>query len=217
LSGRLDYVLYPGPPNYSDVQKGDTPEPNYVLRLPRPICISGDDFADPKTYFDRVQVVASGPELAQLKRLLHRVVTLHLRDPMAAETGHHHEPLVAWVTRVDLAAQPLDFIDEYGTAATTIRAFYEALADGQGAAASQMIVPEKRSLEAFSPQGLSSFYGRLTRPLRLLGISRIDNSNYAVHYQYSAKRVNCDGHAIVVTIVRGGRNFIQSIRALNGC
>lgn len=49
--------------------------------------------------------------------------------PMAAETGHHHEPLVARATSIRLA-RPMSFIDEYGTAATTIRAFYDALLAG---------------------------------------------------------------------------------------
>jgi len=31
LEGRLLTITFPGPPNYEDVQKGDTPEPTYVV------------------------------------------------------------------------------------------------------------------------------------------------------------------------------------------
>ena len=154
LSGRLDYVIYPGPPNFEDVQKGDTPEPNFVLRLAQPICLQGDEFADPKTYFSNVQVVETKAVSGQLRHLLNRHVTLALTQQMAAETGHHHEPLVAWVTAATLTSappRPMEFTDEYGTAATTIWAFYASLGDGQGGPASQMIVPESAACRHSRP------------------------------------------------------------------
>ena len=47
LTGVLDYVIFPFPPNFEDVQKGDTPEPTYALRFVSPICLTGDpDFAE---------------------------------------------------------------------------------------------------------------------------------------------------------------------------
>ena len=48
LNGRLTYAVYPGPPNYQSVEKGDTPEGSYVLVLDSDICIRGDDFGDPQ-------------------------------------------------------------------------------------------------------------------------------------------------------------------------
>lgn len=219
LTGTLTYVIYPGPPNYEDVQKGDTPEPNFVLRLPRPICLKGDpDFADPARRFSAVQVVetrASG----KMRPYLGKAVTLTLKNPMAAETGHHHEPLVAWVTSVRSAAvaKPMDFTAEYGTSATTIRAFYDALHDGQGDVAARLIVPEKRSVPAFTPAALTRFYGGLAEPIRMLGISQASPSSYTVRYRYSMKARTCNGRAVVTTAVRGGRNFIQGIKPLDGC
>jgi hypothetical protein len=217
LTGILEYVVFAGPPNYEDVQKGDTPEPSYVLRLAQPICLTGDEFADPKNTFRSVQVVETESRSGQLKRFLGKPVTLSLTKPMAAETGHHHEPLVAWVTAVASARKPLDFVDEYGTAATTIRAFYAALKDGQGAAAAEMIVPEKRKLPAFSSTELTRFYGSLKEPIELLDISRSEPSAFIAHYRYTTSERACDGRAIVSTTLRNGRNFIESIKALNGC
>ncbi|EJC80190.1 hypothetical protein Rleg4DRAFT_1804 [Rhizobium leguminosarum bv. trifolii WSM2297] len=47
LSGHLTHRIFGGPPEFEDVQKGDTPEPGYIIKLDHPICITGDDFADP--------------------------------------------------------------------------------------------------------------------------------------------------------------------------
>ena len=224
LTGRLDYVVFAGPPNFEDVQRGDTPEPSYVLTVPTPICLRGDaDFADPATRFRRVQIVASATLLPSFRRLLGRPVTIHLRDAMAAETGHHHEPLVAWATAIAPAApgasapRPMTFVDEYGTAATTVRTFYEVLGDGQGAAAAQMIVPEKRASAAFSPAALTRFYGGLVRPVRLLSIARASAGSYLVRYSYATRTRACAGRAMVTTVNRAGRAYIAGIRALDGC
>ncbi len=217
LIGVLDYVVFPGPPNFEDVQKGDTPEPSFVLQLQNPICIKGDDFADPTHRFRSVQIVETPAVAGRLMKYLHQQVSLTLKDQMAAETGHHHEPLVAWVVTVTPAVQPMDFIDEYGTAATTIRAFYAALKDGQGGVASQMIVPEKRGSGPFSPSVLSDFYGHLRQPIELIDISANEENEFLAHYRYAASSRVCDGRAVVRTVVRDGRNYIQSIRALDGC
>ena len=134
LSGKLTYVVYPGPPNYDSVQKGDTPEPTYILELASEICLQGDaDFADPTVRFNSVHLWSGKETSRQLKSFVNKQVTVNLHDPFAAHTGHHHAPLVAGVTSVKLETgkpntpRTLDFLDEYGTAATTIRAFYSAL------------------------------------------------------------------------------------------
>jgi hypothetical protein len=99
---------------------------------------------------------------------------------MGAHTGHHHEPLVAWVTRLTPATKALDFVDEYGTAATVVRAFYEALGDGRGETATMMVVPEKRSKGPFAPDNLTRFYGRLKEPLRLTEIAQAGVDTFKV-------------------------------------
>ncbi len=219
LTGILDYVVFAGPPNFEDVQKGDTPEPTYVLRLASPICLTGDsDFAEPSRMFKSVQVVGSDATFPLLRANVRHQVTVGLSSPMAAETGHHHEPLVAWVTSIRPAqVRAMDFIDEYGTAATTIRAFYDALHAGQGATASSYIVPEKRQLAAFSPEALTRYYGSMASPIRLIDITQHSANSYLVHYRYSAKTRTCDANATITTESRDGRNFIQAIRPMEGC
>jgi len=223
LSGKLTYVVYPGPPGFESVQKGDTPQPTYVLELVSSICLEGDDFADPKEDFRAVHLVPTKETSGQLKSAVTKNVTVTLQDPFAAHTGHHHQPLVAVVSSVlpatggPKASRTLDFIDEYGTAATTIRAFYSALEDGQGEIAASYIVPEKRSVPAFVGTNLTRFYGGLAKPLSLIDIAQNDADLYTVRYTYATKSKVCDGLATVATAVRDGRNFILSIKPLNGC
>ncbi|WP_146221619.1 hypothetical protein [Komagataeibacter oboediens] len=135
---------------------------------------------------------------------------------MTAETDH--EPLVATVMSVARAqAQPMERTDEYGTTATTVRAFYTALGDGQGDDASAMVIPDKRSRPAFSPAGLTGFYGRLADPIHQVDIAQENAGTFLVHCHYATKSCVCNGAAIITTTMRNGRNFIQGIRALNGC
>jgi hypothetical protein len=43
FEGKLTHKIFPGPPNYEDVRRGDRPEPSYILQLQKPICVSGID------------------------------------------------------------------------------------------------------------------------------------------------------------------------------
>lgn len=104
-----------------------------------------------------------------------------------------------------------------GEGEATVRAFYSALGTGNGALASAQIVPEKRQSRAFSPDAISTYYGRLPEPLRLTGIEPVSGGVYRVSYRYSSGRSRCNGSAVVNLTNRDGRNLIRSIRALNGC
>lgn len=220
LTGRLLFAIAAGAPGFEDVQKGDTPEPIYVLHLDSPICIAGDDFADASDRFDEVQVVPGKAPESALRAMVNRRVTLGLYDGMAAETGHHHRPLVAWVNAVAPAAaadSARDPTADYGTAATTIRAFYAALHAGQGDTAAQMVVPEKRGAGPFSGAALSAFYSALREPVDLQDVSPLGADTWSVRYHYATISKVCDGRAIVETQTRGGRAYIARIRALDGC
>jgi hypothetical protein len=214
LTGVLSYRIFAGPPNYEDVQKGDTPEPGYVLTLPAPICLEGDEFADPANRFNEVQLVATEQSESAMRSMQGMTVTARLERQMPAHTGHHHRPLVAWVTSLSPAE---DVTSEYGTAASTVRAFYYALAAGDGATAANYVVAEKRKKGAFSAAALGAFYGNLREPLTLADVKAAGPDEYLVHYRFASQAGVCDGKAIVKTIRRDGTDFIRSIKALNGC
>ncbi|TVV75742.1 hypothetical protein [Sphingomonas solaris] len=104
-----------------------------------------------------------------------------------------------------------------GEGEATVRAFYGALAVGNGRAAAARIMPGKRSSPAFSPEAMSRFYGGLVEPIRLMEVVPLDRGAYRVRYRYSAGRSRCDGSAVVTLVRQGGRTFIRSIDASDGC
>jgi hypothetical protein len=239
LRGVLRYVIFPGSPSFQDVQKGDMPEPGYVLQLAHPICIAGDDFADPDQSFSEVQIVPTDATAGRMIHLADSAVDVAVVDPMAAETGHHHRPLVAWAahisaasadgraTQVDdipkrsrppaAASDDEDVTTEYGTAATTVRAFYEALADGQGQIASHFVVREKRSKGPLSGAALTRFYGSLAEPLTLIDLHRYGVGRYEVRYAFGDGARACRGRSIVAATQRKGLFFIAGIQASDAC
>jgi hypothetical protein len=149
-----------------------------------------------------------------MKSLVGFEVSATLSDPFGAYTGHHHAPLVASVSEITPFQE---LTREYGTAATVVRAFYYALADGNGETAAQYIVPEKRNKFAYSPGAMTKFYGGLIEPLELLGIEPAGPNKYQVRYSFKSSAGVCDGRALVTTVRRGDDNLILGIRSLTGC
>lgn len=213
LTGLLSHRIFPGAPGFQDVRKGDEAEPGYLLQLPEAICLTGDEFADPAKVFSEVQLVETDKTASAMRALADHNVTVELTQPIPAMTGHHHRPLVAWVTDIVAVA---DKAAEYGTAATAVRGFYYALAGGNGEQAAVFIVPERRK-GAFSPDEMTRFYGGLVAPLELLSLAPSGPGAYLVRYQFASRARACNGRAIVKTVNRGGSNSIASIQALDGC
>lgn len=225
LSGSLEYVMFAGPPNYEDVQKGDMPEPSFILRLNKKICISDDEgFSEPDVLFDQVQIVPGKVGSAELRTLVGQFVTVGLYDQMAAHTAHHRKPLVAWVSKISTApisstpfSNEEDPTEEYGTAATTIRAFYSALGSGEGGVAASLVVPEKTASGPFSANELTRYYGNMKSPIELISVSSTKPGAYLVYYKFAVTKSICNGRAVVDIENRNGKNYISGIKALDGC
>ena len=109
FNGTLNYRIFPGPPNYENVKKGDKPEPAYIIKLDAPICATGDEFLDSKQNFDRVQLLMddssqAGRTLWQgLRKLDGKHVLATGKSGFGAQTGHHHAPLL--MTLVGIAPE----------------------------------------------------------------------------------------------------------------
>ncbi|MFC3642863.1 hypothetical protein [Aquibium oceanicum] len=99
-----------------------------------------------------------------------------------------------------------------------VRAFYLALEAGDGAAASALVVPEKRVKGPFSASELSRFYGNMKKPLRLIGVNAAAEHHFRVRYTFETNdgRV-CDGLSFVTVIASNGGHLISKIRAESGC
>jgi hypothetical protein len=221
FGGILTYHIFAGPPNFEDVRRGDTPEPSYILQLDDPICATGDDFLDPKEKIDRIQVfpdqsgAASAALQKDLRGLVGRHVTVAGASAFGAHTGHHHAPLLLAITQVTSAADPTD---AYGTAMTTVQAFYLALAAGNGEEAARFVVPEKSVSGPLSAAAMTKFYGGLSDPLTLIDVVPVRSDEYRVRYTFVASGAQrCDGAAIVRTASVKGANLIASIKARSGC
>jgi hypothetical protein len=96
LEGRLERATF----SMRDIGNG-RPEREYILILARPICIDdGGDFADPHRRFSQVQLFTSTDRLWPGLRagVGHRI---RIRGSgFAAQTAHHHAPLVVDVSAV---------------------------------------------------------------------------------------------------------------------
>jgi hypothetical protein len=221
FEGILNYRIFAGPPNYEDVRKGDAPEPTYILTLPEPICASGDEFVDQSDKFNEVQIFPESSDKAaqalsrDLRRLVGKRVVVEGTSPFGAHTGHHHAPLMLPITRISVASDPTE---SYGTAMTTVQAFYAALGAGNGEEAVKFVIPKKRSSGPLSATAISKFYGNLANPLTLIDVVALRSGEYRVRYRYVAPGPRrCDGESIVRTIKVSGSNLIESIKAVSGC
>ncbi|MBR0776940.1 DUF4431 domain-containing protein [Bradyrhizobium diazoefficiens] len=219
--GTLTFRIFGGPPYNGGVTKGDTPEPAYILKLDRPICATGDEFVDPATSIDSVQVypewnqAGSDAVAERLRRLVGMRVRVEGKSPFGAHTGHHHAPLLLQINRVERDTDPTE---AYDTPMTTVQGFYLALAAGSGEAASAFLAPEKRRSGPLSADAITKFYGRLDEPLSLIDVSAVSAHEFRVRYTFVARRPKrCDGEALVRTVRLRGENLISSIQALNGC
>ena len=66
-------------------------------------------------------------------------------------------------------------------------------------------------------EALTACYGSLTKPIELMDISKSNDGTFIAHYRYTSAKRLCDGKAAITTVQRGGDNFIQAIKALDGC
>lgn len=110
FEGVLTHKVFPGAPNYEDLRKGDKPEPAYILRLRKSICVVGDEFIAADKPIDRIQVF---PEDAnkypmlwkELRALAGKSVTVDGTQAFGAHTGHHHAPLLVPIIKVSSASR----------------------------------------------------------------------------------------------------------------
>ncbi len=109
-----------------------------------------------------------------------------------------------------------DLAQQSAHAGKTVKAFYEALHDGNGERAARLIVPEKRT-GPFDAVAMGRFYSGLTEPIELQTMEPLSSTKFRVSYRYRATSTQCKGSADVTVISRSGNMLIQSIKALAGC
>jgi len=108
FQGTLSHKIFPGPPNFEDLRKGDAREPAHILTLDAPACAVGDDFLNASESFDRIQLLPNDarpdPALSRtLRRLVGKRVSVQGASAFGAHTGHHHAPLLVSVKNITAA------------------------------------------------------------------------------------------------------------------
>jgi len=97
VEGKLERETFPGPPNYSDVGKGDARETVWLLHLDPPQCFEGahPDRGDQRGSMatNHIQLVAPLNQAQGLNRLIGQRIWVSGRA-FPATTGHHHAPIL---------------------------------------------------------------------------------------------------------------------------
>jgi hypothetical protein len=220
FEGTLTYHIFPGPPKYEDVRKGDSPEPTYILKSDNLFCAIGDESLDQVETFDQIQIFPEPGTAIQalwkdLRRLVGQRVRVEGARAFGRHTGHHHAPLMLPISKISVAYDPTK---SYGTPQTTVEAFYLALGAGDGREATRFLIPNLRSSGPLSASAITAFYSGQIEPLTLVDVTPIHSDEYRVRYTYlAAGQQRCDGESLVRTINVGGLNFIGRIKAVKGC
>lgn len=91
LSGTLVRTVFPGPPNYESVERGDRPETYWTLNTKDPIkCAKGSADWGKK---DQFQLIVSGDFYKENEKYLGSKVSV-TGKLVYSETGHHHTPIM---------------------------------------------------------------------------------------------------------------------------
>ena len=106
LTGTLRSQVFPGPPNYASIKRGDRKETAIILKLVAPACTTGNDPADVNVSEIRIRemqlVVTKDAHWRTVRRLMGKraIVTGTL---FHAHTGHHRTKVLIHVVNIRAA------------------------------------------------------------------------------------------------------------------
>jgi len=109
LSGLVERMTFPGPPNYESIADGDPGETFWLLKLDKPVCLegsmdlSGEVDDEQRNGVSRVQLVfEDGKQYAKYRYLVGRRVRVR-GTLFGSHTGHHHAPILLHVGKLEPA------------------------------------------------------------------------------------------------------------------
>lgn len=105
LTGKVQSRVFPGPPNYVSIKRGDLPETAFILTLTTPTCTTNktaDDIDVPETDIREVQLVITKPsDWKLIKRLLGKPVLI-TGTLFHSHTAHHRTAVLLDVAELKL-------------------------------------------------------------------------------------------------------------------
>jgi len=114
LTGQIVTRTYPGPPNYEDIRRGDRPETQLVLILPRPICAVGcgitGTIEKPLRIDDVTEITLVPSDTVPRIQAIGKVFTVS-GTLFEAHTAHHRTKLLLTLRSVNLSSNPRLKID----------------------------------------------------------------------------------------------------------
>ena len=101
LTGKLYSKVFPGPPNYESIRKGDRKETAWLLTLGKPICtVAGSDIDEAESNVPELQLVISNDaDWKVVQRLAGQRVTV-TGTLFHASTGHHRRKVLMSVASI---------------------------------------------------------------------------------------------------------------------
>lgn len=101
FSGLLTQNVFPGPPNYESIEMGDRPSTAFLLDLPEPVCVSGDDFISSDEQVSTIHVYSDDAKANEdLARFADQHVVVVAAEAFGSHTGHHRARLVVEVQSI---------------------------------------------------------------------------------------------------------------------
>jgi hypothetical protein len=101
LAGTIISKIYPGPPEYESIRKGDEPETYWLLVLPQPACVTRDDTQrysySSQEGVRQIQLVFKDEGMYKTYRSLLGKHVLATGTLFGANTIHHKTPVLLWV------------------------------------------------------------------------------------------------------------------------
>jgi hypothetical protein len=106
LRGTLVRKMFPGPPNYESISKGDKPETSWFLDLSAAVCVNEDrlepDLNQAQDGVRKIQLVLQFDQYQRYKKLMGRNV-IAAGTLFQEITAHHHAPLLLTIRTLEEA------------------------------------------------------------------------------------------------------------------
>jgi hypothetical protein len=195
----------PAPPRIAAPAPAPPPPPLSAEAAPKPEVLPG---ASASTAADR----SAGPPPFSAERPR----SSRAAEPRLARAGP--KPALRHGHGARAARGPAGEVAAKRSATVAVRDFYNALAQGDGARAAAVVVPEKRQEGPLSAAELTRSYSSLRSPVRITKIDPIDDDKVFIRYHFvSAANHLCLASAIVDTTRRDGGALVSAIHVFHGC